>query len=147
MPAGKISRVTKGKKYATVATVKRLIDKNTENNYALLHLNDYFDSCPNAWTEYSFCTINQGDGRGERTGNKIRIKSITIHGILANGSAASAADDPYNVFRIMLTLSKGATPMATNLLTIDSPCRRGMDSNLICHYGIALNKSRIWYCT
>lgn len=110
------------KKYVTKA-----IDRTIEDKRIAYSLPSVMNSVSNTWTELDLCTaIAEGVTLGDRVGRSIRIKSIRIRGVLANGSTGTLTDDPYNVMRVILGRFQTtvATPLATASATINSVLRR-----------------------
>jgi len=87
--------------------VQRQFDKNIEDKSLTVDLQSQWPSISTTWGEYSLFQPAQGTGPGARIGNKIKMKSITMYGILAQGSAESLLDDPYNIVRIVIASYRG----------------------------------------
>lgn len=87
--------------------VRRAIDRNVEDKFNQLSLVSRWGSLNTTWNEYSFFQPAQGTTGIDRVGGRIRMKSLQITGIIANGSQESALDDPYNVVRIVIAMWKG----------------------------------------
>lgn len=114
----KLNRVTPSvKKY-----VNKVVHSNIENKYFVTDMVTGYGSIPSAWVERDVCYPVQGDGISDRTGQQIKIRSIEIKGVIAQGSSESAVDDAYNVLRIVLALYNGQdfTPLGA-LATMNQP--------------------------
>lgn len=94
---------------AIVKYVNRAIDNVIEDKHIAFDLGSGAGSINNGWTEYNISNPAQGTGVSQRIGNKIRLKSIEIYGILANGASGSSVDDPYNSLRCIVGLYRGQT--------------------------------------
>lgn len=96
--------------------IRRQFDKNIEDKINTLSLVSRWGSVSSTWNEYSFFQPAQGVANIDRVGSRIRMKSIQISGVIANGSTESALDDPYNIIRIVIAMWKGqsgVTPLLT----------------------------------
>lgn len=112
-----------------IAQLARKIDQNIENKQITVSLQATYGAITTNWTESDLTNISQGTGSANRIGRKIRIKSIEIKGVIANGDAETALDDPYNVVRCVIGLwagPAGSTPLATALTTIQAPIRKNL---------------------
>lgn len=106
------------------AIVKKEIDKSTEDKTWTLTLPSRFSSISSAWTEFSCFQPEQGLNVDDRVGNRIRLKSILLKGVIAQGSSQIITDDAYNVVRIVIAIWKGQagiTPLGTAGTTINQP--------------------------
>lgn len=106
--------------------VAKAIDKTIEDKRVAYSLPSVMNSVSTTWTELDLCSsIAAGVALGDRVGRSIRVKSVRIRGVLANGSTGTATDDPYNVMRFILgRFQSVATPLATAGATINSVLRR-----------------------
>lgn len=103
--------------------VHRAIARNIENKYAIGDLNAVFGSIPATWTEQVLVNPSQGVTPQTRLGNKIKIKSLEMKGVMAGGCAENVLDDPYNVVRIVIGLYNGSdtTPLTDAPAVMDAP--------------------------
>lgn len=131
MPAGKIVRVTKTtpqkKAYVTKQQMYKAIHKNIENKMNYDRMVGNFGSVGSTWLEQTTSAVAQGTGNNQRIGNQIRIRSIEINGVIAQGSQEFATDDPWNTMRIVLALWAGgtvSTPLGTAAFDMNTPLRR-----------------------
>lgn len=120
---GKVSKSVK--KY-----VSRVMDKQIEDKIKTGSLQATFAILPNvAWSEYPITNVSQGIGKGGRIGNKIRVKSVEINGVIAQGSNELITDDAWNVMRIILGLYNGVnTPLTSANLSINDVMRTDYSS-------------------
>jgi len=120
---------TKSRKNTTVSKavkqyVNRALDAQVEDKYKFVTLETNFSSLGGiAWTELDFGIVSQGTTTNSRIGNKIRIKSIEINGVLAQAAVEAALDEPYNLVRMVLAQWNGSsqTPLTAGGYTIDEP--------------------------
>lgn len=110
------------------AYVQKQIDKNTENKLRYINLVTQFGSIGTSWNEVSFNTLAQGAAKEQRIGNKIRIKSLEVKGVISAGANELVTDDAFNVIRVIIALYDGAT------LTPLSTAGRGMNDPLRVDY-------------
>ena len=105
------------------AYVRRAIDTNVEDKHLSYNLDTLFPSVSNNWTEANVCNPDQGDTVSTRVGRRIRIKSISIRGILLGGVSDLSTDDVYNTVRIVIGLYQGTsnTPLAAGGQGYDNP--------------------------
>lgn len=109
-------RKSSSRKVVTVKQLKSYVHRHIENKFAYGYLPTNFASVSNAWVELDLLnSIGQGVSLNTRIAQRVRIRSIMFRGILAQGSAESALDDPYNAMRICLL--KAETPSLTPLTT------------------------------
>jgi len=102
--------------------VAKAIDNSIEDKQYTESLSTNFGSISSGWNEVAVTQLTQGDGMGQRVGNRIKVKSLEIKGVIASGSENSVADDPYNVVRCIIATwnDKQTSPCATSALGIDS---------------------------
>lgn len=105
--------------------VQKQIDRNTENKLRNLNLVTQFGTVTNTWNEYCFNTLAQGIAKEQRIGNKIKIKSLEVKGVIASGANELPTDDAYNVLRVVIALYDGSTvtPLATAGRGLNDPLR------------------------
>lgn len=104
--------------------VNKSIHRNIENKFYTGSLVTVWSSVANAWIEQDLCYPAQGDGISARTGSSIKIRSIEIKGVIAQGSNESAVDDSYNIMRIVIARYNGGnltTPLATAAASMNTP--------------------------
>lgn len=130
MPMGSMYKVEKKSKpvpKAVKSYVQRAIDASNENKYKVYSLVTQFGSLGNTWTETALTTITQGVGKEQRIGNRIRIKSLEIKGIISAGANQVLADDAWNVTRMVVGVYDGPTsltPLATAARGMNDPIRK-----------------------
>jgi len=107
--------------------VKRVLDIRTEDKHVGFEVPNEFGTLGSSWTEKVVCNPSQGDGEGERIGRKIRVKSLSFHGILQQGANLLATDDAFNCFRFVLAWWKpfNIAPCATISLPFNRPLEKG----------------------
>lgn len=110
--------------------VKKVLDNTIENKRSTLVLNSVWTSVGTNWIERSLCVPAQGTQAGQRVGNKIKIKSIELNGVISCGAYELLTDDPYNVVRIVIGeyTGAGSAPLATAGLNINSPIQAGYNN-------------------
>lgn len=121
MGMGKIYKVPfkRGRKAKVAPAVKtyvsKAIDRSVEDKMNALSLTSAFSSVGTAWVEQQLTSIAQGDTQVARTGRRIKIRSVELNGVIAGAGFETAADDAYNVVRLVLGLYTGqsTTPLAT----------------------------------
>lgn len=116
-----------GKRYVTRKQLYKAIHNNIENKILTERMVTNYSSVSNTWSESSLMLIPQGIGNNQRIGNQIRIRSLEVNGIIAEGSSGSPADDIYNVMRIVIALWSGSTvttPLQTAATSLDACIRR-----------------------
>jgi len=105
--------------------VRRVVASNIENKRCVTDLSTSYSSISGAWNESNLIRVAQGSDVYARTGRRINVRSIEIKGVLCQGTSGSAADDPYNVVRVILGLYTGPHDVgplfASSTLTVDSP--------------------------
>lgn len=103
--------------------VDRKLDTTVEEKRLPTDLKVAFGSIGTMWTERTLFQVSQGVKNSERIGNRIRVKSIEIKGIVSQSSAESALDEPYNVLRIVLGHYKGSavTPLTLGGAGLNTP--------------------------
>ena len=105
--------------------VRRVVASNIENKRAVCDLSTSYSSISGAWNEVNLNRIPQGVDVFSRTGRRINVRSIEIKGVLCQGTSGTAADDPYNVVRVILGLYTGPHDVgplfASSTLTVNSP--------------------------
>lgn len=115
--------------------VKAAIDTTQESKEWVGSLASYFGAVGTTWVELSVGAPVVGTSHQTRIGNKIRIMSIEIKGVVTGAAGGTALDDAWNVMRVVChstTTPLTATPLASNTITINTP---------INHYTIGtLNK-------
>lgn len=120
----------RGKK-SQLVTKKQMysaIHRNVENKFISGALTTSFASVNNTWDEQVLSTVAQGTDQDERIGNHIRLRSLEIKGVIAQGSADSSSDDPYNVMRIVIGLwGSSTTPLGNVAWGINVPLRKNMN--------------------
>lgn len=139
MPAGKMviaarRRPQQKKAYVTKKQLYNAIHRNVENKMITRTMVTGFSNIDDTWTEDILSLVAQGTGANERIGNQIRIKSIEINGVIAQGSGEFLTDDPYNVVRMVMALWSGGTvtsPLQTATWSLDTPLRK-----LLCPQGM-----------
>lgn len=104
-------RITKRTKVSGAVKnyVEARFDANQEDKRSLFYLQDTFASVGNAWIELLLNGPPQGTQAGNRTGNRIRLRSIELKGFLVQGSNELVTDDAWNEFRMVLGLYSGAS--------------------------------------
>lgn len=103
--------------------VKRALMRVTEPKILPLSLVTYFPAVDNTWQEESLGVLNEGSASQQRIGEKYWIESIYVNGTLQGGQSV-AADDPYNLVRIVIglwTTESSTNPLATVGATFDDP--------------------------
>lgn len=133
----KVSRATK-------SYVNRMISKNQEDKRLIYNLGGggFFSSITNAWEERSLCEPTQGDTSITRTGNKIKIKSILVRGVISGGVNELLTDDAYNIVRCIISWYKPSTstPLATagsllgSYITCATTMRNYMEHKMLDKY-------------
>lgn len=101
---------------------KSVVEKKSIESY----LNVYYSSIGSTtWTEQTLANIVQGMDINARIGRKISVLGVYLDGLLQGGFSGGAADDAYNVVRILLTTCRGLTaaPMQTMGATLDCPIK------------------------
>lgn len=109
--------------------VQRAIGANVENKQVTVSMNATFSAITTTWTEADLCNITQGVTGPARIGRKVKLCSLEINCVIAEGAAEILTDDPYNVVRCMVALWSGAagtTPLATAGTTINAPIRKNL---------------------
>lgn len=92
-----------------------------EIKYTSKNLVSDFGSVTSAWSESIHTGIGTGAYVTQRVGNKIAINSFTLHGVLANGSSGTSADDPYNNIRLIIAIwDRSWTAPMTSWASVDS---------------------------
>lgn len=112
--------------------VRSQIDRHVEDKEFVLPLTNY-PSISTTWSEYSLFQPAQGTTVSTRIGNRIRMKSIQMYGVMAGGQSELLTDDPYNVVRIVIAMYKGmsgVTPLNSIGLDLNTPITRVSGSNL-----------------
>lgn len=116
--------------------VKREIDKAVEDKYITGDLGTMagasFGAVSTTWQDANVSDlITQGIARTNRIGNKIRLKSFEMYGILGSGAFEFLTDDPYNVMRIIVGLwdSQITTPMASSGMSINGYLGKACSGN------------------
>lgn len=119
MPMGRMFKVKPNTDKAVSKPIKRYVNrvvrKNTELKGYGIELPSVFASVGTTWNEQVMLNPAQGTAEIQRVGRKIKIHSIEVKGVLAQGSNETALDDSYNVMRIVIGLFDGdeTTPLAT----------------------------------
>ena len=103
--------------------VDRKLDSHIEDKRCATDLSVAFGSIGSIWKERTLFQVSQGVKNSERVGNRIRVKSIEIKGVVSQSSAESALDEPYNVLRIVLGHYRGSviTPLTSGGATLNTP--------------------------
>lgn len=105
--------------------VSRAIDNSNEDKCTYIRLNDIFNSVGSAWVEQIISDPAQGVAKNQRIGQRIKMKSVEIRGVLAQGSNQSGiTDDAWNVMRIVVArFGAGAnfTPLQSAGQNINDP--------------------------
>nr|UOF80228.1 capsid protein [Cressdnaviricota sp.] len=120
------------KKTATVSTavkkyVAKKLDNAIEDKYNIIDMTaGGLTSIPSTWVEVNGVNPAQGIAKNQRIGTKIRVKSIEVNAVLAQGSGSVLTDDPYNIMRIVIGKYTGqtATPLATAGITMHQPIKK-----------------------
>lgn len=115
---------------AVVSYVNRTISRNVEKKFYPIQLTNEFSSISTTWVEEDTCAVAQGVSYGGRIGNKIRITSFELQGVISTQAA-----DNYNTIRIVLALweqGAGTSPLAT---LGNAPPTYGVDSPIKTKYG------------
>lgn len=102
-----------------------------EVKYISRVLPTFFSSVANTWTELDVSNIGQGTSVITRIGSRVLLRSISVHMIIAQGSNATALDDPWNVVRLILATyiaGASATPLATAGASINSVVQRNANT-------------------
>lgn len=129
-----MAKFYKAKKYKSKTNIKQIVrkelDKSIEDKIQYSNLGN-FVSVGNAWIENSLTDIAQGTELWNRIGRSIRLRSLEIRGALAQGSTETAADDAWNVIRIVVGLysNKSITPLASGGATLNTPITPKLCSN------------------
>lgn len=128
---GKISIVkAPSRRYTTKKVTKsvknyvdRKLDAMVEDKRISTDLEVVFGSIGSTWKERTLFQVSQGVHSYERVGNRIRVKSIEIKGVVSQSSAESALDEPFNVLRIVLGHYRGSvlTPLTSGGATLNTP--------------------------
>lgn len=110
--------------------VKKQIDQNIENKLSTQDLHDNFGSLTTSYTEKCLTQLSVGPEKYKRIGNIVRIRSLEIYGALVGGASGVAADDPYNVVRIIVGVynSGTLTPLGTAGYGISTVIRTDSDN-------------------
>ena len=128
MPMGIISKVGKSKAVPkeVKSYVQKAIDANTENKYKVFSLVTQHGSIASTWGETVLTTVAQGIAKEQRIGNKIRVKSLEIKGVICQGSNELLSDDAFNVVRMVVGTYSGTTltPLATAARGMNDPIRK-----------------------
>lgn len=103
--------------------VARKFDAMVEDKRISTALPYAFGSIGSTWNERTLFQVTQGVHNYERVGNRIRVKSIEIKGVISQASAESALDEPFNVIRIVLGHYRGSvlTPLTAGGATLNTP--------------------------
>ena len=103
--------------------VDRKFDSMVEDKRISTDLKVAFGSIGSTWNERTLFQVSQGVKNYERIGNRIRVKSIEIKGVVSQASAESTLDEPYNVLRIVLGHYRGSvlTPLTAGGATLNTP--------------------------
>lgn len=120
------------KKTATVSKavkkyVAKKLDNAIEDKFNIIDMTaGGLTSIPSTWVEVNGVNPAQGTAKNQRIGTKIRVKSIEVNAVLAQGSGGVLTDDPYNIMRIVIGKYTGqtATPLATAGITINQPIKK-----------------------
>lgn len=120
------------KKTATVSKavkkyVAKKLDNAIEDKYNIIDMTaGGLTSIPSTWVEVNGVNPAQGIAKNQRIGTKIRVKSIEVNAVLAQGSGSVLTDDPYNIMRIVIGKYTGqtATPLATAGITMHQPIKK-----------------------
>jgi hypothetical protein len=78
------------------------VAKTQTSKYVVNSLIGDFDSISNSWIIADLLSVSQGVTETTRTGNRIMVDSIHIHGTLVGGCSNSVADDVYNTVRLLV---------------------------------------------
>lgn len=138
----KFKRTRRSKKPSVSKGVKRYVSRKinnmAEDKIQTVSLPAVFGSLTTAWTEQGMANPAQGISKVQRIGNKIKVKSIEISGILSQGSNEAATDDAWNVIRIVIgKYSMGAaTPLQTAGIVMNDPIKKDYNNAR----GLLLNK-------
>jgi len=118
---------------ASVKTyINNKLDKIMEDKFVNFSLTDVtygFPSVGNAWTERELNLVAAGTESNQRTGRRIKLKSLEIKGTLAAGASGNVLDDPYNNMRIVIGLYDESTPLTTGSATMFLPIMRTLGTN------------------
>lgn len=104
--------------------VLKAIDAAHEDKMRNVSMVTDFGAITSTWTEIVCNTIAQGDEVNQRSGRRIRIKSLHIDGVICTGASQAALDDPYNVVRLVIGLYQQGTtntPLTTGLASLTAP--------------------------
>lgn len=109
--------------------VKYQLDRNIEDKYYNINLatSSLSSIGSAAWTELNLCAPPQGDDVSDRSGRRIRVKSIEIKGVLVGGVTQTLLDDQYNILRGVIAVwrSNNDTPMEVpTSITMNNPIKR-----------------------
>jgi len=91
------------------------------------NLTEAYATISSTWIEAGLVNPAKGTDYNQRIGNKIKLKSIQIYGVIQNGCIDSiAADDKFNQIRIVLAMWNFSTtgtntPLNTTSTAIDGP--------------------------
>lgn len=124
--------------YNTVKKIAEVqIHKNIENKYKSVLLPTTYGSVSNTWIETNMTNTTQGlDTVNNRIGRTINVLSLEIKGVVANGDNETAADDSFNVMRIVIGLFDGryTTPLASSSILISDIIKVSTTRGLIRKY-------------
>lgn len=103
--------------------VDRKLDETVEEKRLTTDMKTAFGSIGSTWNERTLFQVWPGVQSTERVGNRIRVKSIEIKGVVSQASAESTLDEPYNVLRIVLGHYRGSvlTPLTAGGATLNTP--------------------------
>ena len=104
--------------------VTKAIDNNNEDKMINASLVTGFGAVSTTWTEVVTNAIAAGTESNQRTGRRIKLKSLHIDGVIAAGCSENVLDDPYNVVRMVIGLyTQGTTntPLTTGLASLTAP--------------------------
>lgn len=121
---GKVSKAVK--KY-----VAKTLDNQIEDKFNIIDMTaGGLSSIPSTWVEVQGVNPAQGLAKNNRIGTKIRVKSIEVNAVIAQGSGGVLTDDPYNIMRIVIGKYSGqtTTPLATAGVTINQPIKKDWTS-------------------
>lgn len=106
---------TAGSKPVTKQQVRAMLVQNVEQKWITRDLAALAPSV-GAWNEIDTSNIGQGTTLNTRVGSSVVLTSLSVVGVIAQGSAQSALDDAYNVIRIVVGLYTAGPASSTPLL-------------------------------
>lgn len=113
------------------AIVNRAIDRATEDKFITNGLTaGGLSSISSIYNELNICNPAQGDTSSTRTGRRIKIKSVELRGVIAQGSNDGTANDSYNVLRMVLGIYDGTSDTPLTGTSLNSPITKELNNHI-----------------